>query len=187
MYKWILVWKKQQRYVDWSLGLCCLLRPSQLLVTSGAPNVILIREHKGTNTAVGAFDYDDLNAYLLLVTNLAFPGDAEKSKIQDVLDRARKNQPMALNEIKFLLGRKEAPKFMDHNDTLTKAVEIFGGGCHRIIIRKQGTPEVVGILSQLRLVRFFWENVSSFRQVAAVHNNTLKDLDLGSHNVISIQ
>jgi len=140
-----------------------------------------------TRIAVGAFDYDDLLAYLLCVTELALPNDAEDSEIADVLKRARANQPIPLEDIKYLLGRKEPPAFLDHTATLTKAVEIFGSGSHRIIVRKQGTTEVVGVLSQLRLVRFFWENVKSFGVVDALHARTLKDLELGSHGVVSIK
>ncbi|PNS21413.1 Protein sds23 [Sphaceloma murrayae] len=158
----------------------------QLLVTSGAPNVVLIRQQPDSRVAVGAFDYDDLIAYLLLVTELALPSNADDDEIADVLQRARANKPIPLEDIKYLLGRKEPPAFLDHTATLTKAVEIFGSGFHRIIVRKQGTNEVAGILSQLRLVRFFWENVKSFGVVEGLHARSLKDLELGSHSVLSI-
>lgn len=149
--------------------------------------MVLVRQDKSTRQAVGAFGYDDLNAYLLLVTNLAYPPTAEPAQLRRVLDRATKNEPTPLSDIQYLFGRKEPPVFLEHTDTLTKAVEIFGGGVHRIIIRKQGTSEVVGILTQLRLVRFFWENMASFRSVFQLHNASLKELDIGSHNVISIK
>lgn len=64
---------------------------------------------------------------------------------------------------------------------------MFGGGVHRIIVQKQGTNDVVGILSQLRMVRFFWENMASFRSVFSLHNRTLKELHIGSQMVISIK
>ncbi|PSK54015.1 Protein sds23 [Elsinoe australis] len=159
---------------------------TKLLITSGAPNVVLIRQKPDTRVAVGAFDYDDLIAYLLLVTELALPVNAADDEIADVLQRARANKPIPLEDIKYLLGRKEPPAFLDHTATLTKAVEIFGSGFHRIIVRKQGTNEVAGILSQLRLVRFFWENVKSFGIVEELHALSLKNLELGSHNVLSI-
>lgn len=159
----------------------------QLLISSGAPNVVLIREHKDTRTAVGAFDYNDLNAYLLFVTNLSLPSEPADSEIEDVMIRARKNQPISLKDIRYLLGRKEPPAFMEHTDTLTKAVEMLGGGIHRIIVRKQGTTEVVGILSQLRLVRFFWQNHRSFGNVEPLHSRSLSNLNMGSHDVISIK
>ncbi|KAF4556276.1 SDS23-like protein [Elsinoe fawcettii] len=159
---------------------------TKLLTTSGAPNVVLIREKPDTRVAIGAFDYDDLIAYLLLVTELALPANAEDEEIADVLQRARSNQPIPLEDIKYLLGRKEPPAFLDHTATLTKAVEIFGSGFHRIIVRKQGTHEVAGILSQLRLVRFFWENVKSFHVVEGLHGRSIKELELGSHSPLSI-
>ncbi|KAF2155159.1 hypothetical protein K461DRAFT_223072 [Myriangium duriaei CBS 260.36] len=159
---------------------------TRILTTSGAPNVVLIRAKPDTRDAIGAFDYDDLIAYLLLVTQLALPANAADDEIADVLKRARANQPIPLNDIKYLLGRKEPPAFLDHTATLTKAVEIFGSGFHRIIVRKQGTTEVAGVLSQLRLLRFFWENVKSFGVVDALHAKTLRDLDIHSHSVISI-
>lgn len=160
---------------------------TKVLITSGSPNVVLIREQVNTRIAVGAFDYDDLNAYLLLVTNLALPVEADEEDIEDVMSRARSNQSISLSDIKYLLGRKEPPKFLEHTDTLTRAVEIFGGGSHRIIVRKQGSREVMGVLSQLRLLRFFRDNITSFRAVDELHGRTLRDLDVGSHTVISIK
>ena len=121
------------------------------------------------------------------MTNLAYPAAAEPSQIQHVLDRATRNEPIPLSDIQYLLGRKAPPAFLDHTDTLTKAVELFGGGVHRIIVRKQGSLDVVGVLSQLRLVRFFWENMASFRHVFHLHNRTIKELELGSQTVVSIK
>lgn len=160
---------------------------TRVLTRSGAPNVVLIRAKPDTRDAIGAFDYDDLIAYLLLVTQLALPADADDQEIADVLQRARTHQPIPLTDITYLLGRKEPPAFLEHTDTLTKAVEIFGSGFHRIIVRKQGTTEVVGILSQLRLVRFFWENVKSFGVVEGLNARTLRELDIHSHQVVSIK
>ncbi|KAL1305986.1 hypothetical protein AAFC00_004121 [Neodothiora populina] len=159
---------------------------TKLLIESGPPNVVLVRHDKSTRQAIGSFDYDDLNAYLLLVTNLAYPAGAEPAQLDSVLQKAGSNEPVPLADVQHLLGRKDPPAFLDHNDTLTRAVEIFGGGVHRIMVRKQGSDEVIGVLSQLRLVRFFWENMADFRAVFQLHNRTLKELGLGSQNVISI-
>ncbi|KAI4738494.1 hypothetical protein E4T50_11035 [Aureobasidium sp. EXF-12298] len=159
---------------------------TKLLIESGSPNVILIRESPSTRKAIGQFDYDDLNAYLLLVTGLARPQDSDFDQVDKIVSRARTNQPVELGHVKNLLGRKETPAFCDADATLARAVEIFGGGCHRIIVRAPGSEDVVGILSQLRLVRFLWENRASFQPVEQLHNRSLKELDLGSHSVISI-
>ncbi|THX27008.1 hypothetical protein D6C84_08972 [Aureobasidium pullulans] len=159
---------------------------TKLLIESGAPNVILIRQSADSRQAIGQFDYDDLNAYLLLVTGLTRPQDSDFDQVDKIVSRARTNQPVELGHVKDLLGRKETPAFCDASATLSRAVEIFGGGCHRIIVRSPGSEDVVGILSQLRLVRFLWENRASFHPVEQLHNRSLKELDLGSHSVIQI-
>jgi len=41
-----------------------------MLIEAGPPNVILLREKPDDTTAVGTFDYSDLNAYLLAVVGL---------------------------------------------------------------------------------------------------------------------
>jgi CBS domain-containing protein len=162
------------------------LTDSQLLIDSGAPNVILIRESTDSRKAIGVFDYDDLNSYLLLVTGLARPQDSDFDQVDSIVSRARTNQPVELGNVKQLLGRKEPPAFCEGSDTLARAVEIFGGGCHRILVRAPGSQDVVGILSQVRLLRFLWENRASFQPVEQLHNRSLKELDLGSHSVVSI-
>ncbi|KAH0300158.1 hypothetical protein KCU71_g12084, partial [Aureobasidium melanogenum] len=159
---------------------------TKLLIESGSPNVILIRESSSSRQAIGQFDYDDLNAYLLLVTGLARPQDSDLEQVDKIVSRARTNQPVELGHVKDLLGRKESLAFCDASATLARAVEIFGGGCHRIVVHEPGSEDVVGILSQLRLVRFLWENRASFQPVEQLHNRSLKELDLGSHSVISI-
>ncbi|KAH0165899.1 hypothetical protein KCU86_g18214, partial [Aureobasidium melanogenum] len=159
---------------------------TKLLIESGSPNVILIRESSSSRQAIGQFDYDDLNAYLLLVTGLARPQDSDLEQVDKIVSRARTNQPVELGHVKDLLGRKESLAFCDASATLARAVEIFGGGCHRIVVHEPGSEDVVGILSQLRLVRFLWENRASFQPVEQLHNRSIKELDLGSHSVISI-
>lgn len=121
------------------------------------------------------------------MTGLAYPADTDQAEVESILSRARNNQSIPLKDIKGLLGRKEPPAFLEHKDTLTKTVEIFGSGFHRIIVREVGSPDVVGVLSQLRLVRFFWQNMTSFRAVGELYQRSLKELDIGSHTVISIK
>ncbi len=58
---------------------------------------------------------------------------------------------------------------------------------HRIIVVKEGTDNVVGVLSQLRLVTFLWENRKSFPVIDQLYPQYLKDLGVGSQQVISIK
>lgn len=70
---------------------------------------------------------------------------------------------------------------------LTHAIEVFGGGVHRIIIVEEGTDNVVGILSQLRLVKFLWENGRNFPIIDALYSQSIKDLGIGSQLTISVK
>jgi hypothetical protein len=70
---------------------------------------------------------------------------------------------------------------------LTKAVEVLGSGVHRVIIVREGTTEVIGILSQLRLVKFLWENGKCFPTIDQLYPHTIRDLLIGSQHVVSIK
>lgn len=76
---------------------------------------------------------------------------------------------------------------LPHNADLTKAMEIFGGGAHRIVVVKDGTDHVVGILSQSKLLKFLWENSRSFPIIDQLYPQTIKDLGIGSQQLISIK
>ncbi|KAI9680833.1 MAG: cell separation during budding [Caeruleum heppii] len=158
---------------------------TNLLIESGAP-VILIREDTKALSACGTFDYADLNAYLLLVVGLAQPeGESSISSFQELAKKAREGNKIPIKDVKDL-GKKEPFVALPHTARLTKAVECFGSGVHRIIILKDGTTEVVGILSQLSLVKFLWENGKSFPTIDHLYPYPLKDLSIGSHQVIAI-
>lgn len=156
---------------------------TKLLIKSGAPNVVLIRESVKTKTAIGTFDYSDLNAYLLLVLGLAQPDDAA----QDIATRARNGETLALKDVLNHLGKREQPAFLPHTADLIKAMEVLGGGSHRVIICKEGTSEAVSVLSQLRLVRLFWENHHNFTTTEQLYMRYLKELGLGAKEVVAIQ
>jgi hypothetical protein len=134
--------------------------------------------------AIGTFDYNDLNAYLLLVVGLAQPEDRQSFK--ELAQKGREGTPIPLKDIKDL-GRKEPLVTLPHTALLTKAVEAFGSGIHRILILKEDTQDVVGVLTQLRLVTFFWENGRHFPAVEHLYHATLRELDIGSHSVFAIK
>ena len=155
---------------------------TKLLVRSGAPNVVLIRESRKSKRAIGQFGYDELNTYLLLVMGMSQPDEAAAR----IAERARSGEKLALREVVDHLGSQEGPVFLSHTDNLSHAMEMLGSGLHRIVINKEGTTEAVGILSQLRLVRFFWQNHLSFSNTQLLYSQTLKDLDIGAKDVLAI-
>ncbi|KAF2641266.1 hypothetical protein P280DRAFT_489672 [Massarina eburnea CBS 473.64] len=158
---------------------------TNILVQSGAPNVVLVRENKDSNTVVGTFDYSDLNAYLLLVVGLAHPDEADVASFDELAKKGREGQPIPLKDVKDL-GKKGPLITLLASADLTKAMEVFGSGVHRVLIAEEGSSNIVGILTQLRLVRFFWENRQSFPVVDQLYPQLIKDLNLGSHPVFAI-
>lgn len=155
---------------------------TKLLIRSGAPNVVLVRESRKTKTAIRSFDYSNLNAYLLLVLGLSQPD--EKASV--IADRARRQDVIPLKDVLDHLGPTEEPVFIPSNATLAAAMEVLGGGHHRIVINKGGTSESVGILSQLRLVRFFWDNHQNFAATEQLYAMSLKELEIGAKDVLAI-
>jgi CBS domain-containing protein len=123
-----------------------------------------------------------LNAYLLLVLGLSQP-DEEASKIAE---RARRGEVIPVSDVLNHLGVREPPVSLQHTADLYQAMVALGSGNHRVVINKEGTTEVVGILSQLRLVRFFWENHDNFAAMEKLYSMSLKELELGAKEVIAI-
>ena len=157
-----------------------------MLAEFGAPNVVLLRESKDSRVAVGTFDYNDVNAYLLLVVGLAKPEAHQIPYFNSLSQRGREGKPIPVKDIREL-GTKEPLMMLPENATLVQAMEILGSGIHRVIITKENNKEVVGILTQLRMVRFFWENRRSFSPIDPLYARTIGDLNIGSHAVISIK
>ena len=158
---------------------------TNLLISCGPPNVVLLRDSPSSRTAIGTFDYSDLNAYLLLVVGLAQPDEDQVSSFRELAQKGREGKPIPLKDVKGL-GRKEPLVTLPHTAPLTKAVEILGSGVHRIIIVKEHTVDAIGVLTQLRLIRFFWEYGRHFPVIEALFPRYLHDLDIGSHSVFAI-
>ena len=165
--------------------LCPLLTVVQLLIESGVP-VLLISSAASDRSAIGTFDYKDLNQYLLFATGSLRPDEEHLEFFQELAMKAQRGFKIPVRDAKSL-GTKEPFVVLPHTANLTAAVENFGGGVHRIVIVKEGTKQVVGVLSQLQLVNFLWENGPSFPILEQLYHQSIKDLGIGSQNVISIK
>jgi CBS domain-containing protein len=157
----------------------------QLLIDSGAP-VLLVRESPSSRSVTGTFDYADLNAYLLLVVGLAQPDEEHIEDFRELARKARTGAVIPLKDVQEL-GRKEPLVKLPNTASLIQAIETFGSGVHRVIVVEQHTDEVVGILSQSRVVKFLWENGRSFPVIDQLYPQYLRDLKIGSHQVVSIK
>ncbi|KKZ61917.1 hypothetical protein EMCG_03616 [[Emmonsia] crescens] len=176
-----LVTPSDLRFVQMDTG---IEEATNLLIDSGVP-VILIRENPEAKSAIGTFDYADLNAYLLLVVGLVHPGEEHVTSMRELARKAREGKEIPLRDVKNM-GLNVPITTLPPGANLMRAVEIFGGGIHRIIVTKQDTNEVVGIFSQWRLVKFLWENGQSFPVIDQLYPRYLADLKIGSQQVISI-
>ena len=148
---------------------------------------MLIRETPEHKTAVGTFDYSDLNTYLLLAAGLTRPDEDLLPAYEELARKARDNIPIPMRDVKEL-GRKEPLTTLPSSASLMMAVETFGGGVHRVVvIDEHRDSEVIGIVSQFRLVKFLWENGRCFPVLDQLYPQSLRDLKIGSHRVISIK
>ena len=147
---------------------------------------MLIRNPAKPSTAIGTFDSRDLNAYLLTVIGLLSPDEAHEHDFMVLAQKARQGKAVPLRDLQEL-GRREPLTFLPENANLMKAVETFGKGMHRVIVVKENSQDVVGVLSQSRLVRFLWENGRSFPAIDQLYPYQLRDLRIGSQNVVSIK
>lgn len=159
---------------------------AQSLIEAGPPNVILLRENPNENIVSGTFDYSDLNAYLLVVVGLAHPDQGQREDFDFIVKRAKENTKIPLRDIEKL-GKKEPLVTLYESDDLSKAMEHFGSGIHRILVCKNQSTEVVGILSQLKLVKFLWDNGASFPTIDQLYPLILKDLQVGVPSAVSIK
>ena len=159
---------------------------SQLLCQC-AIAVIVVRSDKSEKSAVATFDYRDLTQYLLFATGQLFPSTDEHLHIfQSLAKKAQSGEKIPLRDAKSL-GNKEPFVTLSQSADLTAAMELFGGGVHRLVIVKDGGKEVVGILSQLHLVKFLWENGKCFPVINQLCGREIRDLGIGSQQLISIK
>lgn len=144
-----------------------------------------MRETPASQEAITTFDYSDLNAYLLVVVGLANPDEENVALYNDISRKAQAQEDIPLREIQSL-SRKEELVTVSADDYLDRAMEAFGSGIHRILITSQ-TGEVIGVLSQLRLVEFFWNEAVNYPVIERLYGSLLRDLQIGTHQIIAIK
>lgn len=149
--------------------------------------MVLVRADKNTRMVVTTFDFSDLNAYLLMVVGLARPEERHLLSFRELTRKAREGKPIPVIEVKQLGRPDDDFSILPHTAELSRAVEIFGSGMHRILIAKEGTQEIGGVLSQSRLLRFFWEHGRNFPAIDTLYPLNLLDLRIGSRAIVSIK
>ncbi|KAH7350073.1 sds23/moc1 [Plectosphaerella cucumerina] len=157
---------------------------SMTLVKNNPTNVVLIRENSTSRTAISTFDFNDLNAYLLVVVGRASPDESQIPLYDEIARKAAEGTPITLRDIHPIL-RKESLITLPFDETLDKAIEVFGSGIHRVIVSGP-SGDVAGILSQLKLVEFFWNEGINFPAIDRLYPVILRDLGIGTHQIIAV-
>lgn len=146
---------------------------------------MLVRESKTSKTAVSVFDFSDLNTYLLIVTGLAKPEGHQFTLAKEMMSLAQRGDKISLRQLQPLCNRAPLVK-LDAGNNLASTIEILGSGLHRILITN-ADEDVIGIMSQLRVLDFFWNEGINFPAIETLYPATLKDLGVGTHQAISIK
>ncbi|KAK1753524.1 hypothetical protein QBC47DRAFT_424080 [Echria macrotheca] len=169
------------RWADWDTS---VEDATMTLIKNNSSNVVLVRESPDSKTAVSTFDTSDLNAYLLVVVGLAKPDEEHIEVYNEISKKAQAQQAISLREIQYL-SRKEELVVLPCDSTLDRAMEAFGSGIHRLLITNQA-GEVTGVLNQLRLLEFFWNEAVNFPVIDRLYGSLLRDLQIGTQQIIAI-
>ncbi|KAH3675635.1 hypothetical protein WICMUC_002552 [Wickerhamomyces mucosus] len=148
-----------------------------------------------TNLNCLTFDYTDLNSYLLLVlgrlsineqTFEKNPYYKDPNEVTSLIQKATRGEQVPVKFVTQLVPKNPFYK-LSENENLSSVVEILGTGVHRIAIVDPNFTHITGILSQRRLMKYFWDNARRFPSLEPLFQSTLEELNIGSRNVISIQ
>ncbi|ERT02654.1 hypothetical protein HMPREF1624_00955 [Sporothrix schenckii ATCC 58251] len=156
-----------------------------LLRNSSTAGAVLVRNGLSDKMAVSTFDYNDLNAYLLVVIGMANPDPEQVMVYQSIAQRAQDRVAIPIRDV-LPICHKEPLATLSYNDDLLAAIEVFGSGARRVIVTNANATEVVGVLSQLQLIQFFWNEAVNFPQIDRLYAATLRDLRIGSQEIIAI-
>ncbi|KHO01139.1 CBS domain containing protein [Metarhizium album ARSEF 1941] len=140
-------------------------------------NVVLVRESSSEPAALATFDYSDLNAYLLVVVGLSKPEAHQVELYNNIMLNAREGNNISMRKIQALC-RQEPLVAVPSNGNLAQAIEILGSGIHRLLVTN-ALGNVVGIMSQLLMVDFFWNEGVNFPAVDRLYPVMLRDLGFG--------
>lgn len=155
------------------------------LLKNTSSNVVVVRENTASSVPVSTFDYNDLNAYILVVVGLAHPSDDLVELYDTLSNKAQARMSIPLRDIQPIC-RKESLVVLQGDEDLAKAIEVFGSGVHRVLVANQDA-EVMGILSQLKLIEFFWNEGVNFRAIDELYPRLLHDVGVGSQQIIAVK
>lgn len=155
-----------------------------LVKGAAAGNCVLIKDGP-LKQPVSFFDYNDLNAYLVAVVGLAKPDEEHVQLYDSIAKRAQEREAIPMREIQPIC-RHEQLVSLSPEEFLPGAIEVFGSGVHRILVTTQ-EGETIGVVSQLKLLEFFWNEGVNFPVIDRLYPALLKELQIGSQQIIAIK
>lgn len=133
------------------------------------------------------FDYADLTGYLLLVLGDITVKGEHSHTFEERIRKARQGIPASVGFAAQFGGGHDPFVHMPSHTSLTAAFERFASGVHRIAVTSSATGDVIGILSQRRMVRYVWNNLRRFPNLEQALESTLEEQKIGTYDdVISI-
>lgn len=117
---------------------------------------------------------------------MANPDPEQVAACQSIASRAQERIAIPVRDV-LPVCHKEPLAVLSDDDDLLRAIEVFGSGARRVIVTNYNSTEVVGILSQLHLIQFFWNEAVNFPQIDRLYAANLRDLELGSKEIIAIK
>jgi Mg2+/Co2+ transporter CorC len=96
------------------------------------------------------------------------------ASFQDLVKKAREGDHNIPVKLVGDIGVKDPFITLPQSETLARVVEIMASGVHRVAVTSENNHrDVIGVLSQRRIVKFFWDNVRSFVDLEPYYNNTV--------------
>ncbi|KAK9451159.1 uncharacterized protein V1518DRAFT_412674 [Limtongia smithiae] len=141
-----------------------------------------------SSTRAECFDYADISSLLLLVTGHLKPArgaTALPPNLDEYVEKARAGFDVPVSFVMQLQPR-EPYVTLHESDTVLTAVEQFGRGLHRLLVTNDAGTQLLGLLSQRRLLRYLWDNARRFPSLEPLLQNTILDLGIGEPAVIAI-
>jgi len=135
---------------------------------------VLLRQSPNDTAVSRTFDYSDLTAFLLMVLGVTDPSHSSMSNtsFQDLVKKAREGDQIPVKLVGDI-GIKDPFITYPETEHLARVVEKMASGVHRIAVTREGTNEVIGVLSQRKVIKFFWENIRSFVDLEPTYQKTV--------------
>jgi len=139
---------------------------------------ILLRQSLSSTSVSGTFDYSDLTAFLLMVLGVTdtkgHPSTISDTSFQDLVKKAREGSHDIPVKLVGDLGMKDPFITLPESESLTRVVEIMASGVHRIAVtRENSNHDVIGVLSQRKILKFFWDNVRAFIDLEQLYQKSV--------------